>query len=153
PAFLFLAPVSYAPFPWIDETGPEKYRRAVYTFRRRSTPFPMLQTFDVPNADTSCVRRVRSNTPLQALVTLNEPMSMEAAQALARRMLEASEADRERVVHGFRRVLSRTPRDAEVTELLGLYQRQRQRIADGWAEPWQIATGKTAQPTQLPGGA
>ena len=88
PAFLFQPPASYGPFPWIDETGPEKYRRGVYTFRRRSTPFPMLQTFDVPNGDASCVRRSRSNSPLQALVSLNEPMFVEAAQALARKTLQ-----------------------------------------------------------------
>ena len=65
PAFLFQPPTSYAPFPWVEETGSEKYRRAVYTFRRRSTPYPVLQTFDVPNSDASCVRRLRSNSPLQ----------------------------------------------------------------------------------------
>src|SRR5206468_3738594 len=68
PAFLFQPPASYAPFPWVDETGPEKYRRGLYTFRRRSTPYPVLQTFDVPNADMSCVRRQRSNSPLQAQI-------------------------------------------------------------------------------------
>jgi hypothetical protein len=62
PEFLFQPPASYAPFPWKAEEGAEKYRRALYTFRRRSTPYPMLQTFDVPNADMSCVRRQRSNS-------------------------------------------------------------------------------------------
>src|ERR1041384_1780171 len=74
PAFLFQPPASYAPFPWVDENGDEKYRRGLYTFRRRSTPFPMLSTFDVPAAEQACVRRQRSNSPLQALVSLNEPM-------------------------------------------------------------------------------
>ena len=85
PAYLFQPPASYAPFPWKDETGPDRYRRGVYIWRRRSTPFPMLTTFDAPDASTSCVRRSRSNTPLQALVTLNESTSMEAARAMARR--------------------------------------------------------------------
>src|SRR5207253_1823372 len=89
PAYLFQPPASYAPFPWIDETGPEKYRRAIYTWRRRSTPYPMLQTFDVPNGESSCVRRSRSNSPLQALVSLNEPMFVECAQALAKATLES----------------------------------------------------------------
>ena len=52
-----------------SEPGPRRYRRAIYTFRRRSTPYPMLQAFDTPNGDYSCVRRLRSNTPLQALAT------------------------------------------------------------------------------------
>lgn len=80
PSFLFQPPASYAPFPWKDEAGLEKYRRALYTFRRRSTPYPALQTFDVPNADQACVRRLRSNSPLQALVSLNEPIFVECAQ-------------------------------------------------------------------------
>ena len=110
PAFLFKPPASYGPFPWIDETGPEKYRRAIYTFRRRSTPFPVLQTFDVPNGESSCVRRSRSNSPLQALVSLNEPMFVECARRWrARRWTEGGKTDDERITYAFRRVLSRPP--------------------------------------------
>ena len=58
PAFLFLPPASYGPKTWKDETGPDRYRRALYTFRFRSVPYPVLQTFDAPNGDFSCVRRV-----------------------------------------------------------------------------------------------
>src|SRR5262249_14397856 len=72
PAFIFQPPASYAPFPWIESIGAERYRRAVYTWRRRSTPYPMLQTFDTPDGSVSCARRMRSDTPLQALTTLNE---------------------------------------------------------------------------------
>ena len=60
------------PKTWNDDTGPERYRRALYTFRFRSVPYPVLQNFDAPNGDVACARRVRSNTPLQALTTLNE---------------------------------------------------------------------------------
>src|SRR5438552_9844895 len=102
PAFLFQPPASYAPFPWIDETGPEKYRRALYTFRRRSTPYPMLQTFDVPNADISCVRRLRSNSPLQALTSLNEPIFVECAHSLARKALAGGgKTDGNRITSAF----------------------------------------------------
>ena len=87
PDFLFKPPASYAPFPWIEESGPDRYRRALYTYRRRSTPFPMLQTFDAPDGTTACVRRMRSNTPLQALTLLNETVSMEAARAFALKIL------------------------------------------------------------------
>ena len=82
PAFLLQPPVSYGPKIWPDATGPERYRRALYTFRFRSLPYPMLQTFDAPNGDSRCVRRPRSNTPLQALTTLNEPCSMECAAGI-----------------------------------------------------------------------
>src|SRR5690606_9860599 len=69
PAFLFLPPASYGPKVWNEETGRGRYRRALYTFRYRSVPYPVLQTFDAPTGDFSCVRRVRSNTPLQALTS------------------------------------------------------------------------------------
>ena len=153
PAYLFQPPASYAPFPWVDETGPEKYRRALYTFRRRSTPYPVLQTFDVPNADFSCVRRQRSNSPLQALVSLNEPQFVECAQALARTTLEAGgKTDADRVAYAFRRALSRAPSQEERQELLDLLARQRGRIAEGWVNPAEVATGKNEKPANLPAG-
>ena len=97
PEFLFQPPASYGPKAWHEATGPDRYRRALYTFRFRSVPYPMLQTFDAPNGDFSCVRRARSNTPLQALTTLNEPMFVECARALALRALAdggSTDADR-----------------------------------------------------------
>src|SRR5262249_47048330 len=87
PGFMILPPVSYGPKVWPEDTGPDRYRRAFYTFRYRSLPYPVLDTFDAPPGDAACVRRPRSNTPLQALVTLNEPLSMECARAFARRTL------------------------------------------------------------------
>ena len=87
PQFLFKPPASYGLKTWYEETGEDRYRRALYTFRFRSVPYPMLQTFDAPNGDSACVRRSRSNTPLQALTALNEPLFMEAAQALALKTL------------------------------------------------------------------
>src|SRR4030095_16693785 len=82
PAFLFVPPASYGPKIWHESAGEALSRRALSTFRYRSVLYPMLQTFDTPNGDTSCVRRARSNTPLQALTTLNEPLFLESAQAL-----------------------------------------------------------------------
>ncbi len=153
PAFIFQPPASYAPFPWKDEEGAEKYRRALYTFRRRSTPYPVLQTFDVPNADQACVRRLRSNSPLQALVSLNEPMFVECAQTLARRTLaEGGKTDAERVTYAFRRVLARPPADEERKELLSLLDKQRQRLGEGWLNPNEIATGASELPKNLPPG-
>jgi hypothetical protein len=155
PAFLFQPPASYAPFPWIEETGPERYRRAIYTWRRRSTPYPMLSTFDVPEGNTACVRRTRSNTPLQALMTLNEPMAMEAARSLARRALaDGGSTDAERIAYAFRRCVSRPPSAAERDVLVRLLEKQRQRFADGWVSSWEVATGiKGERPADLPTGA
>jgi hypothetical protein len=72
---------------WTDATGPDRYRRAIYTYEKRSTPYPSYVMFDGPDHVVSLVRRIPTNTPLQALVTLNDPVYQEAAQALARRML------------------------------------------------------------------
>jgi mono/diheme cytochrome c family protein len=153
PEHLFLPPSSYGPFPWITSTGATQYRRSVYIFRRRSTPFPLLATFDTPKGDQACVRRIRSNTPLQALMTLNETSSLEAARALGRRMLEQKGDPGVRIEHGFRRVLSRRPEPAELESLVGLYGRQQKRLAAGWSDPWLIASGTQKSPSALPADA
>jgi hypothetical protein len=153
PAFLFKPPASYAPFEWPEAAGPDRYRRAVYTFRRRSTPYPALQVFDAPNGDFACVRRMRSDTPLQALTTLNEPLFIECSQALAGKTLrEAGATDADQVNYIFRRVLGRLPDAAEQKSLLGLLDRQRKRMADGWLNPSEIATGKSELPS-VPAGS
>jgi hypothetical protein len=142
PAFLFQPPSSFAPFPWIEETGEQRYRRAIYTFRRRSTPYPMLQTFDVPNADSACVGRLRSNTPLQALVSLNEPIFVQCAQGLARKTLsEGGTTDAQRIEYAFRRMLSRPPTPAEVEQLMQLLERTRARLTGGELKSEAILTG------------
>ncbi len=155
PAFLFQPPASYAPFPWVEEKGPDRYRRGVYTWRRRTTPYPMLATFDVPEGNTSCVRRNRSNTPLQALMTLNETIAVEAARALARLALaDGGPTDPDRVTYAFRRCVGRPPTADEKAVLLKLLVDQRKRFADGWNSPWEMVTGsKSDRPVDLPGGA
>jgi hypothetical protein len=155
PEFLFQPPASYAPFPWKEETGEDRYRRAVYTWRRRTTPFPFLQTFDTPEGNVACIRRTRANTPLQALVGLNETVSMEAARAFARRILaEGGSDDATRLEFAFRSALSRPPSASERATMLALMEKQRPRIAEGWLSPWEIATGEAAaQPQKLPQGA
>ncbi|WP_435011029.1 PSD1 and planctomycete cytochrome C domain-containing protein [Tundrisphaera lichenicola] len=155
PAYLFQPPASYAPFPWIEEQGPDRYRRGIYTLRRRSTPYPMLATFDVPNGNTSCVRRDRSNSPLQALMTLNEPLAVEAARALARLALaEGGSTDADRIAYAFRRCVGRAPAEAECSILVKLLEEQRRRFAEGWVNPWAMVTGANAdRPENLPKGA
>jgi hypothetical protein len=125
PGFMLLPPVSYGPKVWAEATGADCYRRAIYTFRYRSVPYPVLEAFDAPNGDFSCVRRARSNTPLQALVMLNEPVFFQCAEALAADTLSNGGAsDEERIVYAFRRCLSRAPTAEETAELQGLLQRQ-----------------------------
>ncbi|MBI4659177.1 MAG: DUF1549 domain-containing protein [Verrucomicrobia bacterium] len=153
PEFLFQPPASYGPKVWKEETGADRYRRGLYVFKFRSVPYPMLQSFDAPNGDFSCVRRQRSNTPLQALTTLNETGFVECAQALARLVVEAGgKTDAERMSYAFRRTLGRAPTDEERQELLALLERQKQHIAEGWINPFELATGKNEVPTNLPRG-
>ncbi|MEZ5356791.1 MAG: PSD1 and planctomycete cytochrome C domain-containing protein [Bryobacteraceae bacterium] len=132
PDFLFQPPASYGPKIWNEEKGDARFRRALYTFRYRSVPYPMLQTFDAPNGDMACVRRSRSNTPLQALTTLNEPLFLEAARALAKRTLEqGGSSDPLRLNFAFRRCVSREPAEAESAELLQLLRSQQRRFQSG----------------------
>jgi hypothetical protein len=150
PQHLLGPPVSYAPITWIDETGPDRYRRALYTFRRRAIPYPALQAFDVPNGDFSCVRRARSNTPIQALMSLNETVFVECAQGLARKVLEqGGDSDIERVKFAFREVLTRNPDSDELNKLVHFLGRQQKRIADGWLNATALSTGK--EPLDLKG--
>lgn len=128
PDFLFQPPTSYGPKIWNENKDSDRYRRALYTFRYRSVPYPMLQTFDTPNGDMACVRRARSNTPLQALTALNEPLFVEAAQALAAKTLkEGGSSDADRVAFAFRRCVSRPPTAAERSELLSFFNKQKGR--------------------------
>ncbi|MBA3442332.1 MAG: DUF1553 domain-containing protein [Pyrinomonadaceae bacterium] len=153
PEFLFLPPVSYGPKIWDEAKGEDRYRRALYTFRYRSVPYPMLQIFDAPNGDSACVRRSRSNTPLQALTTLNEPLFLESARALALRALkEGGLTDAQRLNYAFRRVLTRSPNMQESTELLALLNKQRRRFITGEVNPWNLATNDPDKPMLLPKG-
>jgi hypothetical protein len=154
PDFLFLPPASYGPKNWHEETGPDRYRRALYTFRFRSVPHPVLQNFDAPNGDFSCVRRARSNTPLQALTTLNEPLFLESARALALRTLaEGGTKDKQRLTYAFRRCLSRQPTQAESAELLALLAKQTRRFENGELKPWDLASANPDQPPTIPNNA
>jgi hypothetical protein len=154
PEFLYLPPVSYGPKNWPEEKGPERYRRAMYTFRYRSVPYPVLQVFDTPTGDVSCVRRSKSNTPLQALTALNETLFLEAARALALRTIQSGGAtDALRASYCFRTVLSRRPTAAETAQLTGLLNRQRERFKQGALNPWNLATNNPDKPFSLPRGA
>jgi hypothetical protein len=146
PEFLFRQPVSYSTKDWLTSEGTERYRRALYTFRYRSVPYPMLQTFDAPNGESSCVRRPRSNTPLQALTMLNEPLFMEMAQALATRTLkDGGVDDAARIRYAFRRCVSRAPTEQESAELIGLLKKEEARFAAAERDPAKFAGSGTPQ--------
>jgi hypothetical protein len=151
PAFLFMPPASYGPFNWIEVKGTDRYRRALYTFRRRSTPYPVFTNFDVPNGDSPCVKRVRSNTPLQALTLLNESVFVDCARALGLRAIrEGGKTDTERVAFAFRCCTGRLPTDDEGRVLARLLTGQRERIQKGEINAGALATGDQA--AKLPDG-
>ena len=108
---------------WKDATGPDRYRRAVYTYIKRTSGYPSFLAFDASDHDTSLARRIPTNTPLQALVTLNDPVYYEAAQALARRMMTGRQSIDARIQYGARLVLSRDPTDRELEALRALFQK------------------------------
>ena len=152
PDFLFLPPASYGPKTWTTESGANRYRRALYTFRFRSVPYPMLQNFDTPRGDAACVRRVRSNTPIQALTTLNEDLFVECSRALAMRIVAVANDDQERIIHAFRQCTARSPGKHELETLLRFLRNQKERFT---AEPeqnsTQLVTGSPEGKLQLPG--
>ncbi len=150
PDFLFVPPASYGPKVWKEEKGPDRYRRSIYTFRFRSVPYPVLTTFDAPNGEFACVRRPKSNTPLQALATLNEPLFMEAARSLALKTLqEGGKSDVQRLNYAFRRCLSRLPDAEESAALFVLLGKELARLGAPDAKPLELASSDPTQPPQL----
>lgn len=138
---------------WKPAEGAERYRRALYGFRKRSMPDPAMSNFDAPNADAACARRVRSNTPLAALTGLNEPIFVEAARALALRVLrEGGSNDADRAEYAFFLCTSRRPAAAERDVIVSLVETRRQRLAEGWLNPRDIATGDPSKLPELPEG-
>jgi hypothetical protein len=107
---------------YVQSHGQDLYRRTMYTFWKRTSPPPTLVTFDAPDRETCTVRRGRTNTPLQALVLLNDPTYVEASRKLAERMMvEGGSTEESRVTFAFRQVLSRQPSPTELAILRDVY--------------------------------
>jgi hypothetical protein len=107
---------------WVTSTNGDQYRRGLYTFWRRTAPYAAFVAFDAPSREVCCERRPRTNTPLQALATLNDKAFLEPAGALARQMMaEVKGSDTDRAIYGFRLCVARTPSVAELNHLLELY--------------------------------
>lgn len=117
---------------WAESQGGDRYRRGIYTFFQRTSPYPMLMTFDSPDSNECCVRRETSNTPLQALTLWNDPAFVECAQAFGRRIMREipdsqnpSDTIRQRALRAFTICLARPPSESEMQELVALYSAQR----------------------------
>ncbi|MCW5981915.1 MAG: PSD1 domain-containing protein [Bryobacteraceae bacterium] len=112
---------------WPTATGPDRYRRGMYTFFFRSAPHPALGLFDAPDATASCTRRIRSNSPLQALTLLNDEAVIEFARGLARRVVaEAGAGDAERLNYAFLLAAGRHPSPTERDRLATFLAAQRE---------------------------
>jgi hypothetical protein len=107
---------------WQPSAGGDRYRRGLYTEWRRSLPYPSMDAFDAPSREVCTINRSRTNTPLQALVTMNDPVYVEAAQALARRIASSASTPRERAAFGFRLCLAREAASGELDRLVELYE-------------------------------
>jgi hypothetical protein len=107
---------------WVESTGPDRYRRGMYTWFQRTSPFPMLMLFDAPDANVCNVRRERSNTPLQALALLNDTTFVECAQALGRRLIaDCAGTPKQRIQYAFQLCLAREPTPGELESLCQLF--------------------------------
>jgi hypothetical protein len=109
---------------WTASTGEDRVRRSLYTFWRRTSPYPSFMTFDATSREFCTVRRVRTNTPLQALTLLNDPALFEAARALARRMVSGGTTPAERAAWGVKLVLSRPAQRGEIDRLVAVYEKE-----------------------------
>ena len=136
-----LTPQAFSDYvPELSE-GDDRYRRGLYTFWRRTGHYPSFAMFDAPARQVCNIERVRTNTPLQALVTLNDPVYVEAAQALARRIIrEAGAEPAERIRRAYELTLARPPQDAELDALLALYEDVRARYAQDPSAAGEMAT-------------
>lgn len=132
--------------PYKQSTGPDLYRRSLYTYRKRSVPHPTTSVFDAPSFEVCSIRRATTNTPLQALALLNDVTYVEAARKLGERMiLEGGESPSDRLAYGFRLATSRRPSQGEIDQLLKTLTDQRAHFAsaEGRAAEY-LAVGDSA---------
>ena len=134
---------------WETSKGEDRHRRSVYTEVRRNSPYPSFSTFDAPNREVCTIRRSRSNTPLQAFVTLNDPVFVEAAQGLARRILnDGGKNDDERLEFAFLACTSRPPSKHEKLRLRPLISEAREVYGSDAPLAKQMATVPLGEPGQ-----
>lgn len=137
-----------APMKWENKNKSDNYRRGLYTFEKRSVPYPFQQVFDAPTGESSCPRRIRSDTPLQALTTLNDPVFMEAAQALAMRVWkEGGKDDHSRIDYAFELCTGRKPRHNEEETISSLLQYSENLFENQTTRAVEVASPDPKNPT------
>ena len=124
-----VAEIGYSGTSWEESTGKDRYRRGLYIHFQRTTPYPLLSNFDAPKSTVAVCRRLRTNTPLQALNLLNDPVFFEAAQALAEQIRQEGDFSGS-LTRLYLRVLAREPGEAEARRLRSYYEGERDRFGD-----------------------
>jgi hypothetical protein len=119
---------TYGGLAWNVSSGADRYRRGLYTFTKRTAPYAMFTTFDAPSGEVCVARREVSNSPLQALTLLNDPVFEQGAQALGRMMAETPGTVEDRLRRLFRQCLTRPPQADELAMLVRYYERQKARL-------------------------
>jgi len=133
------------------DEGADIYRRSVYTFWKRTSPPPQMTTFDAPSREECSARRERTNTPLQALVLMNEPQFVEASQNFALRAIEAAGGKPEDIATWlYRSATAKVPADADLKDLIGLFRSQQKDFAQSTEDARELISSIA---TQLPKGA
>jgi hypothetical protein len=134
---------SYGGFQWQTSTGPDRYRRGLYTFLKRTSPYAMFGLFDAPSGEACVPRRDRSNTALQALTMLNDQVVLEAARTLA--ASTRGDTPERRVTEMFRRCVTRRPSAEELHEIVAFYEKEREHLSAHAAEAAKLAGGDAKQ--------
>ena len=141
---------------WATSQGADRYRRGLYTFWRRTVPYPSMATFDAPSREICAIRRIRTNTPLQAFVTMNDPVYVEASQALARRIVvEGGDSVEARAKFALQLCLVRPPKPQQVEQLVKLFESGLSFYQNDKAAAEKLATAelgpleKTMEPAEL----
>ena len=136
---------TYGAMNWATSQGPDRYRRSLYTFTKRTAPFAFANTFDAPSGEACIVRRDKSNTPLQALTMLNDVIIMEAAQALGKHLMHYEGSPEQRINQAFIRCFSRPATNNEITAVLDFYQKQVQRFTAAPESAKALAVGEPSE--------
>lgn len=133
---------------WVDAEGEDRFRRGLYTYLKRTTPYPSMTTFDSGSGEVCQIRRIRTNTPLQALITLNDPVYLEAAAALAKRMIAEASDSEARAARGLRLAVIRPLRDREAAPLVRLQQAAQADFAAAPEKADSLLTATRATPPE-----
>jgi hypothetical protein len=135
--------IPYSAAKWVPSEGEDRYRRGIYTFIRRSAPYPSLVTYDAPSREFCTVRRARTNTPLQSLTSLNDPYFFAAARALANRLMsEGGPTIADQINFGYRLTVARLPSKSELSKVSDFYNRRLQVYQDDKTAAYQTIGAK-----------